>query len=46
MPSAVHAARVYSIDESSVSGINHKKEDWKLHITNPFFGYFLKWKAQ
>jgi hypothetical protein len=36
-------AKVSSLDESSVPVIDYEKDDRKLHITDPFFAFFLKW---
>ena len=38
-------AKVSSLDESSVAVIDYEKEDRKLHITDPFFAFFLRWGA-
>jgi hypothetical protein len=36
-------ARISSMDESSVPVIDYEKDERKLHITDPFFAFFLKW---
>jgi hypothetical protein len=36
-------AKVSSLDESSVPVIDYEKDDRKLHITDPFFAFFLRW---
>lgn len=38
-----HMARISSTDESSVPVIDYEKDDRKLHITDPFFAFFLRW---
>jgi len=39
-------AKVSSLDESSVPVIDYEKEDRKLHVTDPFFAFFLRWGAE
>lgn len=36
-------AEIASSDESSTPVLDWEKEDQKLHITDPFFAFFLKW---
>jgi hypothetical protein len=36
-------AKVSSTDESSVAVIDYEKDERKLHITDPFFAFFLRW---
>ena len=36
-------AKISSTDESSVKVIDYEKDERKLHITDPFFAFFLKW---
>lgn len=36
-------AKISSTDESSVPVIDYEKDDRKLHITDPFFAFFLRW---
>jgi len=36
-------ARISALDESSVPVIDYKKEERKLHVTDPFFAFFLRW---
>lgn len=36
-------AEIASKDENSVSVIDWDKDDQRLHITDPFFAFFLKW---
>ena len=36
-------AKVSSLDESSVPVIDYEKDERKLHITDPFFAFFLRW---
>jgi hypothetical protein len=36
-------AKVSSLDESSVPVIDYEKEERKLHVTDPFFAFFLRW---
>jgi hypothetical protein len=38
-----HMAQISADDESSVPVIDFEKEERKLHITDPFFAFFLKW---
>lgn len=38
-----HMARISSTDESSVPVIDYEKDERKLHITDPFFAFFLRW---
>jgi chloramphenicol 3-O-phosphotransferase len=39
-------AKISSTDESSVPVIDYEKDERKLHITDPFFAFFLKWGRQ
>jgi hypothetical protein len=39
-------AKVSSLDESSVPVIDYEKDDRKLHVTDPFFAFFLRWGAE
>jgi hypothetical protein len=36
-------AKISATDESSVPVIDYEKQDRKLHITDPFFAFFLRW---
>jgi hypothetical protein len=36
-------AKISSTDESSVPVIDYEKDERKLHITDPFFAFFLRW---
>lgn len=36
-------AKVSALDESSVPVIDYEKDEKRLHITDPFFAFFLKW---
>jgi hypothetical protein len=36
-------AKISSTDESSVPVIDYERDDRKLHITDPFFAFFLRW---
>lgn len=36
-------AKISSTDESSVPVIDYEKDDRKLHVTDPFFAFFLRW---
>lgn len=36
-------AKISATDESSVPVIDYEKDDRKLHITDPFFAFFLRW---
>lgn len=36
-------AKISSLDESSVPVIDYEKEERKLHVTDPFFAFFLRW---
>lgn len=36
-------AKISAMDESSVPVIDYEKDERKLHITDPFFAFFLKW---
>lgn len=36
-------AKISSTDESSVPVIDYEKDERKLHVTDPFFAFFLKW---
>jgi len=36
-------AKISSTDESSVPVIDYEKDDRRLHITDPFFAFFLRW---
>lgn len=38
-------AKISTMDESSVPVIDYEKDERKLHITDPFFAFFLKWGA-
>jgi len=38
-----HMARIAANDESSTPVIDWDKDDKKLHITDPFFAYYLRW---
>jgi hypothetical protein len=38
-----HMARISSTDESSVPVIDYEKAERKLHVTDPFFAFFLRW---
>lgn len=39
-------AKVSSLDESSVPVIDYEKDERKLHITDPFFAFFLRWGGE
>jgi hypothetical protein len=41
-----HMARISSTDESSVPVIDYEKTERKLHVTDPFFAFFLRWGRQ
>jgi hypothetical protein len=36
-------ARISSTDESSAPVIDYESEERKLHVTDPFFAFFLRW---
>ncbi len=36
-------AKISSTDESSVPVIDYEKNERKLHVTDPFFAFFLRW---
>jgi hypothetical protein len=36
-------ARISTMDESSTPVIDYEKDERRLHITDPFFAFFLKW---
>jgi hypothetical protein len=36
-------AKVSAMEESSVPVIDYEKDERKLHITDPFFAFFLRW---
>ncbi len=36
-------AKISSTDESSVPVIDYEKDERRLHVTDPFFAFFLKW---
>jgi hypothetical protein len=36
-------AEIATKDEASTPVLDWEKEDQKLHITDPFFAFFLKW---
>lgn len=38
-----HMAKISADDEASTPVIDWEKDDRKLHITDPFFAFFLKW---
>ena len=38
-----HMSKISASDESSTPVIDWGKEDRELHVTDPFFAYFLKW---
>ncbi len=38
-----HMATISANEESSAPVIDWEKEERKLHITDPFFAFFLKW---
>jgi hypothetical protein len=38
-----HMARISTTDESSTPVIDWDKDDMVLHITDPFFAYYLRW---
>jgi hypothetical protein len=39
-------AKVSSMDESSIPVIDYEKDERRLHITDPFFAFFLRWGAE
>lgn len=39
-------AKISSTDESSVPVIDYEKDERRLHVTDPFFAFFLKWGRQ
>lgn len=39
-------AKVSSMDESSIPVIDYEKDERKLHITDPFFAFFLRWGGE
>lgn len=41
-----HMAKISSTDESSVPVIDYEKDERKLHVTDPFFAFFLRWGRQ
>jgi hypothetical protein len=38
-------AEIASSDEASTPVIDWDKEDQQLHVTDPFFAFFMKWGA-
>jgi hypothetical protein len=38
-----HMAKIASLDQISVSVLDYEKEERRLHITDPFFAFFLRW---
>ncbi len=38
-----HMGKIASQDESSVAVIDYEKDERRLHITDPFFAFFLRW---
>ncbi len=38
-----HMSNISTSDESSTPVIDWEKDDRKLHVTDPFFAYYLKW---
>lgn len=38
-----HMSKISAGDESSTPVIDWEKEDRELHVTDPFFAYYLKW---
>jgi hypothetical protein len=36
-------AKISSTDESSVPVIDYERDERKLHVTDPFFAFFLRW---
>ncbi len=38
-----HMAKISSTDDTSVPVIDYEKDERKLHITDPFFAFFLRW---
>jgi hypothetical protein len=41
-----HMAKIASQDESSVAVIDYEKDERRLHITDPFFAFFLRWGSE
>ena len=41
-----HMAKISAMDDSSVPVIDYEKDDRKLHVTDPFFAFFLRWGHQ
>jgi hypothetical protein len=41
-----HMARISASDESSVPVIDYQKDERRLHITDPFFAFFLRWGSK
>lgn len=39
-------AKVSALDESSVPVIDYEKDERKLHVTDPFFAFFLRWGSE
>lgn len=38
-----HMAKIASLDHISVSVLDYEKDERRLHITDPFFAFFLRW---
>jgi hypothetical protein len=38
-----HMATIASTDQSSTPVIDFEEEEKKLHITDPFFAFYLRW---